>query len=550
MDGFPFLYLRDYSREMNRSSRRRQDLSRSDSPGNGDVEEQHNMSGGSPEQPSDLTGDQGNIAILLLLYLLQGVPMGLAAAIPMLMQTHGVSYKQQAEFSLVNWPFSLKLLWAPIVDSVYSNRFGRRKSWLIPAQFLIGFFMIFLGANVDTWLGDSGDENSSTGNSGPSVGLLTLMFFILNFLAATQDIAVDGWALTMLKRRNVGYASTCNSVGQSAGYFCGYVVFMALHSADFTNKYMRTQPKPTGLVTISSFLNIWGWVFLITTILVALLKKEHVFHNPEHEPEPDLGLYRAYGLLWDISKLRSIRVLAIILLTAKIGFSACDAVTGLKLVDAGVPKEHLAFLAVLLVPLQIMLPIAICKYTTGPRPLDVYLKAVPYRLFFNLIAAAIVYFTPSIIQNGQVPLYYYGGLLLFYTFHQITLYMMFVAVMSFFVRISDPAVGGTYMTLLNTLANMGTTWPSTLSLYIVDSLTYRACSAPVLNESNACSSPSDIKACEAAGGLCGVQLDGYYVEMALCSVLGVLWLLWAKPRIQTMQSKEVHEWKVQRQRIQ
>lgn len=60
----------------------------------------------------------------------------------------------QAEFSLVNWPFSLKLLWAPIVDSVYSNRFGRRKSWLIPAQFLIGFFMIFLGANVDAWLGD------------------------------------------------------------------------------------------------------------------------------------------------------------------------------------------------------------------------------------------------------------------------------------------------------------------------------------------------------------------------------------------------------------
>jgi len=26
------------------------------------------------------------------------------------------------------------------------------------------------------------------------------MFVFLNFLAATQDIAVDGWALTMLKR--------------------------------------------------------------------------------------------------------------------------------------------------------------------------------------------------------------------------------------------------------------------------------------------------------------------------------------------------------------
>ena len=45
------------------------------------------------------------------------------------------------------------------------------------------------------------------------------MFFFLNFLAATQDIAVDGWALTMLKRQNVGYASTCNSVGQTAGKY-------------------------------------------------------------------------------------------------------------------------------------------------------------------------------------------------------------------------------------------------------------------------------------------------------------------------------------------
>ena len=64
----------------------------------------------------------------------------------------------------------------------------------------------------------------------PDVTTLTAMFFFLNFLAATQDIAVDGWALTMLQRHNVGYASTCNSVGQTAGYFLGYVFFMGLES--------------------------------------------------------------------------------------------------------------------------------------------------------------------------------------------------------------------------------------------------------------------------------------------------------------------------------
>ena len=57
---------------------------------------------------------------------------------------------------------------------------------------------------------------------------LTLLYFIMNFLAATQDVAVDGWALTMLKPSNVGYAATCNSVGQQIGWLMGYVVFTSL----------------------------------------------------------------------------------------------------------------------------------------------------------------------------------------------------------------------------------------------------------------------------------------------------------------------------------
>lgn len=111
----------------------------------------------------------------------------------------------------------MKLLWAPIVDAVYSSKFGRRKSWLIPTQFLIGMFinctnskleknasfkssifigicMLLISMNVDSWLGEE------DGSRAPNIKLLTIVFFISNFLAATQDIAVDGWALTMLHR--------------------------------------------------------------------------------------------------------------------------------------------------------------------------------------------------------------------------------------------------------------------------------------------------------------------------------------------------------------
>lgn len=186
----------------------------------------------------------GSVLLLLFLYVLQGIPLGLAGSIPLIMQSKNVSYKDQAYFSFVFWPFSLKLLWAPLVDAIYFQKFGRRKSWMVPTQYLLGIFMLYLSVTVDSLL-------ESEGHKGPDVITLTAVFFMLAFLAATQDIAVDGWALTMLSRENVGYASTCNSVGQTAGYFLGNVLFLALESADFCNKYLRFEPQEKGIVTLS-----------------------------------------------------------------------------------------------------------------------------------------------------------------------------------------------------------------------------------------------------------------------------------------------------------
>lgn len=59
---------------------------------------------------------------------------------------------------------------------------------------------------------------------------------------------------------------------------------------------------------------------------------------------------------------------------------------------------------------------------------------------------------------------------------------MFVASMAFFAKVSDPAVGGTYMTLLNTLSNLGGNWPATAALWFVDPLTFRQCSTDYAND--------------------------------------------------------------------
>ena len=52
---------------------------------------------------------------------------------------------------------------------------------------------------------------------------------------------------------------------------------------------------------------------------------------------------------------------------------------------------------------------------------------------------------------------------------------MFVATMAFHARVSDPRVGGTYMTLLNTLCNFGGNWCQTVALWFLDGLTWKDC---------------------------------------------------------------------------
>ncbi|XP_078725653.1 acetyl-coenzyme A transporter 1 isoform X1 [Lampetra fluviatilis] len=486
-----------------------------------------------PRGRGSVRGEGRTIALLFFLYVLQGIPLGLAGSVPMVLQSRGISYKDQALFSFVFWPFSLKLLWAPLVDAVYSRRFGRRKSWLVPTQYLLGCFMLLLARHVDQLL------------EGPHIMMLTATFFLFEFLAATQDIAVDGWALTMLSKENVGHASTCNSVGQTAGYFLGNVLFLALESPEFCNAYLRFSPQPTGIVTLADFLHFWGVVFLVSTTLVALLKSERPDGHDEQAHAEGVGVLATYRQLLSIVKLPSVRTFAILLLTCKVGFSAADAVTGLKLIEEGVPKAQLALLALPMVPLQIVLPLLISKYTAGPRPLDIMLKAMPYRLLMGLGFALLVWWTPSVKTESGFPSYYYGIILLAYALHQVAVYSMFVAVMAFNARVSDPMIGGTYMTLLNTLSNLGGNWPATLALWMVEPLTSRACAGAT---GLACDSPSDVQLCVEAGGSCVTTRDGYYVESALCVLLGVLWWLLLGPRMRRLQQLGPSAWQCSRQR--
>ena len=194
-----------------------------------------------------ITRDLKNIFLLVFLYLLQGVPLGLSfGSIPFLLKSK-LSYADLALFSLSSYPYSLKLLWSPFVDSIYFKRIGRRKSWIVPIQAIIGISLIVLGGKMDALLSQEVIP----------VKLLTFIFTAMVFLCATQDIAVDGWALTLLEDENKTYASTAQTIGLNTGYFLSFTVFLALNSPEFSNKYLRSIPiEGQGVLGLGSYLQV------------------------------------------------------------------------------------------------------------------------------------------------------------------------------------------------------------------------------------------------------------------------------------------------------
>lgn len=116
---------------------------------------------------------------------------------------------------------------------------------------------------------------------------------------------------------------------------------------------------------------------------------------------------------------------------------------------------------------------------------------------------------------------------------------MFVAVTAFHAKVSDPRIGGTYMTFLNTICNLGGNWPATVSLWFIDRLTVTSCSL----DGTSCKVNSEKDACQVNGGACSLKYDGYYLEMIICTVIGFVWFLWGRGQLRNLQSKPQRAWK-------
>lgn len=516
--------------------------------------------------------DRWNYALLLLLYTLQGIPIGLSASIPFLIQekiklmasaaavadaatgvmttavagaattTSTSIYNANAIFALCSWPFSLKLLWAPIVDALYWPRIGRRKSWLIPVQTIAGCLMVG-GANfVEQELGLSSSSSTTTSTT-LNVRGVTTFFFILYFLMATQDIAVDGWALTMLSKANRGKGPICNSIGQNIGYFLSFVGFLSLNDIEASESIwrplLRLPSNPTqGLVRLRGFLRFMGFLMLGTTLIVALFKHEpsgnsELTNNAPGKPltpvsstntasttgpmvEDDdddaeldaamIGIGETYHRLWAVCQLPAVRMLFLILVTYRLPVALSDNVKFLKAVEYGLSKSTTALLnPTLILPLGILVPIAAHKIW-HMAPLQQFIRAYQFRVTLIPMLDILMLHLLKTGYPHNSP-WFWGAVIASTAGQAICNSLQFNAQMTFFASRVDPAIGGSYMALLNTAANLGGTWPNSFVMWLLGVLTTGE------------NSPSQ---------------DPYSSLQFVFSVLGLSWLVYFGPKVRKL----------------
>ncbi|KAK3393102.1 acetyl-coenzyme A transporter 1 [Podospora didyma] len=480
--------------------------------------------------------DQKNFGLLVLLYFLQGVPMGLATgSVPFLLKNH-MSYGEIGIFSLASYPYSLKLLWSPIVDALWSPKVGRRKSWILPIQLLSGVGMLWLGSTVEGMMEATGKTGGTT------IWGFTGWWFFLVLMCATQDIAVDGWALTLLSPSNISYASTAQTVGLTAGQFLSYTVFLAFYSKDFANRWFRSSPLNHGLMSLGGYLTFWGWAYIVVTIGLGLIKKEEKTKNED-------GIWDVYKIMWGVLKLKNIQTIIIVHLIAKIGFQANDGVTNLKLLDKGFGTENLALTVLIDFPFEIGLGYYAGKWSQQFTPMRLWC----WGFMGRLLAAVLAQITVAIFPAGGVTSWYLLVVIAEHIFSTFTNTVMFVAVSAFHARIADPVIGGTYMTLLATVCNLGGTFPRFFVLRLVDYFTSATCTPPAtppktspsFTQPFSCANQHEKELCIAGGGTCDMTRDGYYIVNIICVALGVAtFALFIRPKVLQLQSLPLRAWRL------
>src|SRR5215475_4319948 len=155
---------------------------------------------------------QPKVAVMLMLGFSSGLPFFLSGnTLGYWLRDVGTTLEAIGFLSWVGLAYSLKFLWAPLIDRLDApifGRLGRRRGWMLLAQLLVAAGLF--GLSVE----------------GPSHGLAAVGAFALlvAFSSSTQDIVVDAWRIEA--------AADSDELGLlSAAYQLGYRAAILLTDA-------------------------------------------------------------------------------------------------------------------------------------------------------------------------------------------------------------------------------------------------------------------------------------------------------------------------------
>ncbi|MCH9754318.1 AmpG family muropeptide MFS transporter [Rickettsiella endosymbiont of Litargus connexus] len=176
-----------------------------------------------------------NLFSTFLLGFSSGLPLALTSStLQAWFTVTGASLLAIGSLGLIGQPYIYKFLWAPLLDRWIPPLLGRRRGWIIVIQLaLIAAISIMALANPQT-----------------SASLLITVAFLVAFLSASQDIAIDAYRTDILKPNERGLGTTLYSWGYRAAMLVSGAAALAL--AEYIG-WRNTYLLMAGLIAIGLF---------------------------------------------------------------------------------------------------------------------------------------------------------------------------------------------------------------------------------------------------------------------------------------------------------
>jgi MFS transporter, PAT family, beta-lactamase induction signal transducer AmpG len=261
---------------------------------------------------------QPKVAVMLGLGFSSGLPFLLTGnTLGYWLRDEGASLKAIGFLSWVGLAYSLKFLWAPVVDRLDApifGRFGRRRSWMLLAQGLVAIGL--LGLSI------YGTKHGLT-----AVGALAVL---VAFASSTQDIVVDAWRIEAANDSDeLGLLSAAYQLGYRGallvtdalilisanhlGWPFSYTMMAVLMGVGMAASFAAVEPASAGTGPGSSratkglgsvrgfadavigpfveFFRAYGWVALLMLAMISLYRLPEFLMGPMANPYyHDLGL--------------------------------------------------------------------------------------------------------------------------------------------------------------------------------------------------------------------------------------------------------------------